>query len=62
MERESDESDLENENEDEEEYGNNPTTGDFDSKKFTKRLKTEVSKRYTTSLHQFDKNHILLPL
>ena len=46
VERESDESELENENEDEEgeegNDGNNLTTGDIGSKKFTKRLKLEV--------------------
>ena len=43
VERESDESELENEENDVEEgNGNNLTTGDFGSKKFTKRLKLEV--------------------
>ena len=43
VERESDESELENEeNEEEEGNGNNLTTGDIGSKKFTKRLKLEV--------------------
>ena len=54
VERESDESELENENEEEEveeENGNNPTPGNFGSKKFTKKLKLEVIRNFKRESH-----------